>query len=84
MPIYIFQHPKTGETFEELRSMKNSDKSFIAPDGVECKRVISNFAGWKGNREIFELDPGFVKKNNPKYIKFKDGHRERYDSTKHC
>jgi len=86
MPIYEFEHPETGEIFDDMRSIKNRNKPFIAPDGVKCKRqeVPSQFAGWKGNREVFEVDRDLVKQNKPKYVKFQDGHRERYDPTKHC
>jgi hypothetical protein len=36
------------------------------------------------NREVFQADSDYVKKCKPKYVKFQDGHRERYDPTKHC
>jgi len=84
LPIYCFKHPETKEIFEVLRPMKDSDKPYIATDGVKCERVITNFAGWKGDREAFELDPDYVKKLNPKSVRFRDGHREKYDSSKHC
>lgn len=84
MPIYEYEHPETGEIFEDIRKFADSDKPFISPDGVECKRVeVSSFTGWKGDREVFEMDPGYVKKCKPKYVKFRDGHRERFDPTKH-
>ena len=85
-PMYEYEHPETGEIFEDIRPFKNADKPFIAPDGVKCKRkeVPSAFSGWKGDKEVFEADPAHVKKMHPKYVKFKDGHRERYDPTKHC
>lgn len=85
-PIYEYRHPDTGEIFEELRLMKDIDKPFIADDGKKCKRlqVPTRVAGWKKNKEVFEADSSFVKKMNPKYIKFKDGHKERYNPTKHC
>ena len=84
MPIYEYQHPITKEIFEELRSIKDGNKVFSAPDGVKCKRIISlpGYCG-KGKREPFELDREYVKKVNPKYVRFNDGHRERYDPTKH-
>ena len=85
MPIYEFEHPVTGEIFEEIRSFNDADNIFLAPDGVECKRRTfpSSVHGWKNDREVFEADRQLVKKTNPKYVKFKDGHRERYDPTKH-
>jgi hypothetical protein len=86
MPIYEFEHPKTGEIFEEIRSFKDIDKPFIAPDGTKCRRlrVPSKFTGWRVDREVFELDPDYAKKLKPKYVKFRDGHKEKYDPTKHC
>jgi len=85
MPIYEYEHPETGEIFDDIRPAKDRAKPFIAPDGVACPKrdVPSKFAGWKGNREVFEADRDLVKKTKPKYVKFKDGHRERYDPTKH-
>ena len=84
MPNYEFEHPDTKEVFEDLRSIKDRDKPYISPDGKKCKRIISSFTGWKKNKEVFEADRDYVKKCNPKYVKFQDGHRERYDPTKHC
>lgn len=85
-PIYEYEHPETGEIFEEIRSFKDIDKPFYAPDGKKCKRlrVPKSIRGWRKDREVFEADPAHVKKVNPKYVKFQDGHRERYDPTKHC
>ena len=37
----------------------------------------------KGKPECFEADPDYVRSANPKYVKFNDGHRERYDPNKH-
>ena len=83
MAIYEYLHPETKEIFEDMRSMKNRDKPFFAPDGVKCKRIISSFGGWRKGREPFEVDSDYCKKLNPKFIKFRDGHRERYNKTKH-
>ena len=92
MPIYTYKNPKTGECFDEVRSFKDSEKPFVLEDGTKCERVL--FPGHNkkspaiaiidNNREVFKADPDLVKKSNPKYIRFKDGHRERYDPTKHC
>ena len=95
MPVYVYKHPKTGEEFEEIRSFTNMDKPFIAEDGVKCKRVLFPMTKpdpKKGNRssragkklECFEADPGYVRKMNPKTIKFNDGHVEKYNPNKHC
>jgi hypothetical protein len=86
MPIYEFEHPDTGEVFEDLRTFSKMNKPFIAPDGVKCKRleVPKSVKGWAKNREVFEADPGYVKSCKPKYVQFQDGHKEKYDPTKHC
>ncbi len=86
MPIYQFVHPKTGEIFEDIRSVKDRDKPFYAPDGIKCGRleVPTRFSGGKGDKEVFEADADYVKKCRPKYVRFRDGHKERYDPTKHC
>ena len=84
-PIYEYEHPDTGEIFEVLKPVKDRNKKFRAKDGVLCKRleVPTKFSGGKGNKEPFEADPDYCKKMKPKYVKFQDGHRERYDPTKH-
>lgn len=86
MPIYSYEHPDTGEIFDDIRPFKKANKPFIAPDGKKCKRIFSikNVRGWRGDREPFEADPDYVKSQKPKYIRFNDGHRERYDPTRHC
>lgn len=85
-PIYEYEHPDTGEIFEVLKPVKNRNKPFRAKDGVLCKRleVPTKFSGGKGNKEPFEADPDYCKRMKPKYVRFRDGHRERYDTTKHC
>ena len=86
MPMYEYIHPDTGKIYEVIRSYKDKHKKFLAPDGKKCKvkEIPSRVSGWKGDKEVFEADSDYVKKCNPKYVKFKDGHRERYDPTKHC
>lgn len=81
MPIYEYEHPETGEIFDDLRAFKDMDKPFIAPDGVECPRIVSMPFIINGSREN---DYNDIKKSNPKYVRFKDGRRERFDPTKHC
>jgi hypothetical protein len=95
MPIYMYEHPETREVFEILRPMSESQKKYKAPDGVMCDRIFHNpeFDKSKGSRrtsragqtlEVFQADPSHVKKMKPKFVKFRDGHREKYDPTKHC
>ena len=86
MPIYSYQNPNTKEVFEVLRSFKDWDKPYILEDGTKCKRVFDyrNIGVIDKNAEVFQKDPDYVKKCKPKYIKYKDGHREKYDPTRHC
>lgn len=93
MPIYQYEHPDTGEIFEILKSIKDRDKPHMSDDGKKCKRVLFPTAtgGKKGRAsragmklECFEADPRYTKDIKPKYVRFRDGHRERYDPTKHC
>ena len=87
MPNYTYEHPETGEIFVDLRPMRDRKKPFIAPDGVKCP--FAPFAGgkapagWVKGLEGFEKDPAYYQKMNPKYVRFKDGHKERYDPSKH-
>jgi hypothetical protein len=87
MPIYTYKHPKTGELFDVLRNMSDMDRPYISEDGAKCKRVFSlprSLGYINKNAEVFEVARDYTKKCNPKYVKFRDGHRERYDPTKHC
>lgn len=83
IPTYQFQHPETGEVFEDFRLMADYDDPFYAPDGVECKRLISGFTIIDKNQEVFEMDEDYTRLTNPKFVKFKDGHKERYNPGKH-
>jgi len=87
MPIYEYKHPETEEIFQELRQIPERDKPYISADGKKCKRLLFpttlGYCG-KGDREVFELDPGYVKKCRPKFIRYRDKHIEKFDPTKHC
>jgi hypothetical protein len=93
MPIYTYQHPVTKKIYEDLRSVSDRDKPLVLDDGTKCERILFAKSDKPANArtsrageklEPFQADPDFVKKMNPKYIKFRDGHRERYDPNKHC
>ena len=83
-PLYEFENQETGEIFEVLRPVKDRNKPFFAPDGKKCKRIFSRFHGWMEGREIFEMDPAYVKKCAPKYIRTRNNEKIRYDPTRHC
>jgi hypothetical protein len=69
---------------EVLKPIEDRDKPFIDKDGTECKRIISQFHGWKKNKEVFEADAAYVRACHPKYVRYNDGHREKFDPTRHC
>ena len=88
IPLYEYFHPETGEIFEVLRPIKDRKKKHEAPDGVMCDPVeVPGSMGYCGasenSREGFQMDPELYKKRNPKFVRYRDGHRERYDPTKH-
>jgi len=71
-----------------MRPMKDSKKKYKAPDGVWCERYMkAESKGYCGlaasEREGFEMDPDIYRKRNPKYVRYKDGHREKYNPNKH-
>jgi len=87
--IYKFKHPKTYEIFSEFRNVKNASDEFRAPDGVVCELLDSNILGKKSGvvvngKEGFEKHPDYYKEMNPEYVRYKDGHREKYRPDKHC
>lgn len=94
MPTYYFKHPETGEIFEIDRSIKeNIEKPHIHSDGVECEfvpwyiideiRSKSSMGIVDKNAEVWQKDPSYVKKLNPKYVRRRDGIKEKYDPKRH-
>ena len=92
--FFYYKHPETGEIFSDQRLIGFESIPYKAKDGVECE-LLKNYSPPKKskdpglciidkNAEVFKKDRDYVKKCNPKFIKFRDGHRERYDPTKHC
>ena len=94
--FFWYKHPKTKEMFSDQRMIGYEEKPLVIK-GVKCEIVkdytppekeykpLGPIRVYKdGQREVFQADPQYVKKMSPKYIKFNDGHREIYDSTKHC
>jgi len=84
MPLYDFEHPETGEIFSDLRPMSKSQEPFHAPDGVACDRLFNpKFNIINRGSEVFQLDEDYTRLSNPKFVRFKDGHKEKYNPTKH-
>jgi len=91
--FFWYKHPESGEMLSDQR-MTGYEKKPLVVKGVKCELVPDyeppikerdehNLAIINKNREVFQADPDLVKKSRPKYVKFQDGHRERYDPTKH-
>lgn len=92
--FFWYKHPETGEMFSDQR-MEGYGKRPLTKGGVECelvpgyvlpvkKRKPLSLCVINKNREVFQADSDYVKKMNPKFVRYQDGHRERYDPTKHC
>jgi len=91
--FFYYKHPKTGEIYSDQRMIGFEGVPYTSPDGVECdlakdysppvKERKLGIAIIDNNAEVFQKDAAFVKKCNPRYVKFRDGHREKYDPTKH-
>ena len=94
--FFWYKHPKTGKMHSDQRMSGYEHKPLVVK-GVKCELVPDYVPPLKehkplgprrlykdGQREVWEADPQYIKKMNPKYVKYQDGHRERYDSSKHC
>lgn len=94
--FFWYKHPKTGKMYSDQR-MEGYEHKPLVIKGVKCELFPDYVPPLKerkplgvrqmfkdGQREVWEADPYYVKKCNPKYVKYQDGHRERYDSGKHC
>jgi hypothetical protein len=90
--FYYYQHPQSKDIFSDQRFEEFKDKPYISPDGQKCLRI--DYTPPKEdkdigiliidkNAEFFQRDPEYVKACKPEYVRFKDGHREKYDPTKH-
>ena len=92
--FFYYKHPKTGKIYSDQRLPGFENVPYKAPDGEVCelqknytppaKKTKSTIGIIDKNAEVFEKDPAYVKKCNPKFVRFRDGHKERYDPTKHC
>jgi len=91
--FYYYKHPKTGKIFSDQRMSGYETKPYVASDGIECKfmknyippsKKMKNRIGIiDKNAEVFQKDSDYCKKVAPKYVQFRDGHKEKYDPTKH-
>ena len=64
--------------------MSESGDPFYAPDGVKCEKCITtSFTIIDKQQEVFQMDEDYTRLSNPKFVKFKDGHKERYNPSKH-
>jgi hypothetical protein len=89
--IFYYKHPKTGKIVERnLPITENQEESIILEDGTICK-YVPWYVIEKGkigiidkNAEVWEKDPDYVRKLNPKFVRRRDGVREKFDPNKHC
>ena len=94
--FFWYKHPKTGEMLSDQR-MEGYETRPLIIKGVKCELVpdytppekehksIGVIRMYKdGQREVWEADPQYIKKVNPRFVKRQDGIIERYDPTKHC
>jgi hypothetical protein len=94
--FYWYKHPKTGKMHSDQR-MIGYEKNPLVVKGVKCEldrdykpperefKPLGPIRIYKdGQREAWQADPDYVKKMNPKFVEYQDGHKERYDPTKHC
>lgn len=91
--FFWYKHPKTGEMLSDQR-MTGYEKKPLVVKGVKCelvkdyvppvkKRKALSLCIINKNREVFQADSDWVKECNPKYVKYNDGHRERYNPAYH-
>ena len=92
--FFWYKNTETGEMKSDQRMEGYEDKPLIEK-GVKWELVrdyeppkkeskATGIAIIDKNREVFEADPAYVKSCKPKYVQFQDGHKEKYDPTKHC
>lgn len=94
--FYYYKNPETGQIYSDQRMEGYQHLPYIGPGGIKCEYIPDYIPPETNtnkktrigiidkNAEVFEKDPAYVKKCNPKFVKFRDGHRERYDPNKHC
>ena len=93
--FYWYKHPTTSEMIPDQRIAGYEERPLMVK-GVRCEldrdykppvkehKPLGVIRVYKdGQREVWEADPQYVKKMNPKFVKYQDGHSERYDSSKH-
>jgi hypothetical protein len=92
--FYYYKHPISGEIFSDQRFEESKDVPYKSADGEICERIEKplkldesdsqvNILIINKNGEVFERFPEEVRAANPKYIEFRDGHKERYDPSRH-
>jgi hypothetical protein len=92
--FFYYKHPVTGEIYSDQRLIGFEHVPYLSTDGEKCvlledycplEEERKSYIGFiDKNAEVFQKDADYVKRMNPKYIKFNDGHREKYDPTRHC
>ena len=84
MAYYDYQCCKCGHVQEERHGM--TETPIITCQKCKkytCRKMIgSNITQGSGNATEI-ADYGDIRKYKPEYLRFKDGHREKFDPTKH-
>lgn len=88
--IFHYRHPRTGEIIKRsLPISSNQKKPIILENGAVCE-YVPWYIIEKGsigivdkNAEVWEKDPDYVRKLNPKFVRRRDGIKEKFDPTKH-
>jgi hypothetical protein len=88
--IFKYKHPKTLEIYSDFRDVRDKNSPFLAPDGTFCEiygeNTVKNYKSGivDLDGEVFQKYPQYCREMNPRKVKYKDGHSEFYDPTKHC
>ncbi len=88
--IYHYRNPKTGEILEKILPISEDPTKPIVMDDGSVWEYVPWYLLEKGrigiidkNAEVWEKDADYVKKMNPKFVRRRDGVREKYDPTRH-
>jgi len=85
LPLKKEDLPYSLENGEKVISA-NKDKCTLE-DGTICERIWSR-VGYCGlaakEKEVWQVDPEYVKKCRPKFVMSRRGEKIPYDPTRHC
>ncbi len=79
--IYRYFNPVTKKQFQVTKPMSQYDTNQYQ-DGVLCQKVVTGCAIMNKNAQIYDTHPSFLKKSNPKFVRKKDGSRQKFNVNK--